>query len=108
MTKFISAGIVAVYPWFPVKPRQLSRLAARHLNGVLHGFGQAAGASFRSTVIENGKQLSAATGRRHALPSLLGAGVTREGQLDQRRQFTLGFHGFKQKLGHLCGAPDAE
>src|SRR5712692_152547 len=75
--------------------------------GLLKSFLNAARSRFRSAVIEDSEQVTAAVRGRHALPTLKGAGIAREGYLQNRRKLVLCLHDREQALGHLLGTPDA-
>src|SRR5207253_346187 len=94
-----------------VIPLDLCQFLSRDLAGAggsfFEHFADAAVAGFRAAIVEDTEQLVAALRRRHALPALISARITRERGFQDGRQVAFGFHGGQQALGNLLRAAHA-
>src|ERR1017187_10930513 len=73
-----------------------SLLLVAHLLGergrIVEHFVDAAGLGIRSSVVKDAKQMAAPSRGRHQIPTFTGAGMAREGYLENRRRFPFGVH----------------
>ena len=70
---------------------------------MLDGFGDAAFAGVRGTIVEDSEQMTTTLRRRHALPALEGTRFAGKGESQERRKLAFSFHGSEQLFGDLIG-----